>query len=387
MRGARAVLPDREAAERAHGGACLIFPLSVTNGHTIISDSMPAPVDPDLTPYLDRLREVPFIRHVELASRAGSGVRPDLLIKLRTPRRTFSLALETKRTFLDQALTNAVVAQQMEVVRKHQTPLLLLARYIPRPTGERLAEAGVNFVDRPGNVHLKLGDDYHVLLLGRREPAPEPMARRPSPALIQLLLVLLADPAAADWPIRRLAEAAGIGKTAAATGRQRLVQLGVVAQTANGAHRVTDHWGLADDFLMGYNQVLRPHLFLGRFRAPERDPGLFLKEIARAAKQTDVKWAITGGPAAYALERFYRGEDVPLFVAPVAPALQRALRLVADRRGPVTLLRGFGHQCTWRVIDDVTVAHPWLIYAELLHSGEPRALEAAEQIRETYLKA
>lgn len=340
-----------------------------------------------LATYLDRLRELPFVRDLKVTREpALTPARRDTVIKLRTPRRTFKLALEAKRTFLDHALTNAVIAEHTDLVRKHRVPLLLLARYIPRPTGERLAEVGVNFVDRPGNVHLKLGDEYHVLLLGRREPAPEAAARRPGPALIQLLFTLLAEPAAANWPIRRLAGAAGIGKTAAATGRHRFLRLGIVARAADGTYRVADRRRLADDFLTGYNQILRTHLVVGRFRAPQRDRDLLLKETARAAKQLDLKWAITGAPAAYALERFYRGEDLPLFAEPVPPALQRALRLVPDRHGPVTLLRGFGRQWRWRAVDDVFVAHPWLIYAELLYGGEPRALEAAEQIREAYLK-
>jgi hypothetical protein len=31
---------------------------------------------------------------------------------------------------------------------------LLLARYIPRPSAERLIESRINFVDQAGNMHL-----------------------------------------------------------------------------------------------------------------------------------------------------------------------------------------------------------------------------------------
>lgn len=349
---------------------------------------MSAPeADRDLAPYLDHLRELPFVRHIEVAQDPALEPFPGhALIKLRTRRRVFRLALETKRTFLDQALTNAVIAKHRETLRRHRIPVLLAARYIPRPTGERLAEAGVNFVDRPGNIHVKLGDDYHVLLLGRRDPAREPTARRPGPALVQLLFLLLAEPTAADWPIRKLAHAAGTGKTAAANAVQRLVRLRILGKTADGALHVIDRRRLADDYLTGYQQVLRPHLFVGRFTPPQRDPDGVLQEIARVAKHVNMEWAVAGGPGAYALERFYRGEDIPVFVAPIAPAFQRSLKWVPDRNGPVTLLRGFGQRWVWRGVDGVQIAHPWLIYVELLLAGEPRALEAAEQIRETYLK-
>lgn len=341
-----------------------------------------------VAPHLAHLRTLPFVRDVHLAWEPRPRPRGfDALLALRTPRRTYTLALEIKRTFLDRTLTNAIIAERITLDRRHRLAFILAARYVPRPTGERLADAGVNFVDRTGNIHLRLGDNYHVRVLGRREPPREPTARRPGFALIQLLFVLLADPAAAGWSIRRLAEAAGIGKTAAALGLQRLVRLGILRRTRDGAGRVADPTRLAEDFLTGYGQILRPHLLIGRFRAPERDPDRLLGQIATAAKRAGVPWAVTGGPAAFRLERFYRGDQVPVFLTHIGPELQRELRLVPDRDGPVVLLRAFGQLLGWRAVDDVMIAHPWLVYAELLQHREPRALEAAAEIREEYLKA
>jgi hypothetical protein len=97
-------------------------------------------------------------------------------------------------------------------------------------------------------------------------------------------------------------------------------------------------------------------------------------------------WAVTGGQAAYALQHFYRDDRVPVFTTKLPSELQRELRLVPDRVGPVVLLRAFSNYCAWRQVGDVWVAHPWLVYAELLHQGEPRALEAADQLREEYLE-
>ncbi len=65
--------------------------------------------------------------------------------------------------------------------------------------------------------------------------------------------------------------------------------------------------------------------------------------------------------------------------------MQRELRLAPDAPGPVILLRPFGKLFAWQQLGGLTLAYPWLIYAELLHSGEPRALQAADQIREKHL--
>jgi len=342
----------------------------------------PAP----LAPFLDRLREVPFVRALELTTAPGRGQAPgEPVLRVRTARRTFPLALEIKRTFLDRTVTNAIIAEHA-AHRKHGRDLLLLARYIPRPTGERLADAGVNFVDYPGNVHLRLGKDYQILVLGRRVPAVDPLVRRPGPALVQVCFVLLAEPAAAAWPVRHLADQAGIGKTAAATVRQRLVRAGVLTGGRAQGLRVADRPRMVDDFLRGYAEILRPHLEIGRFRAPERDPEGLVRALASTAEELDLRWALTGALAAYALDRFYRGDDVTVFLDGFTRAFQRALHLVPDRNGPIRLLRPFSRRWNWKVTAAGPVAHPWLVYAELLDRGEPRALEAAQQIRERFLE-
>lgn len=339
----------------------------------------------DLAGPLDHLRALPFIRDLRIDwPTERDELQVDGLVTLHTPRRTFTLGLEVRRAFLDRAATSGLIAEHLRLQRKRRLPLLLAARYVPRPTGERLVEAGVNFVDRAGNIHLRLGGDHHVLVLGRRDPQPAPTARRPSPALIQILFVLLADAGAAVWPVRTLAEAAGIGRTAAATARQRLMAEAVLGGR-RGACEVIDRKRLADQFVDGYHRILRSHLLVGRFRAPARSPNLLLEQLGRLAHGTGAMWAVTGGQAAYALQHFYRHDQVEVFSAAPSSARLRALRLVPDREGPIVLLRAFSRYCAWRQEGDLWLAHPWLIYAELLHQAEPRSLEAADQLREEYL--
>ena len=338
-----------------------------------------------LAPYLDRLRELPFVRDVSIADLPQKGDRhPSAILKIAAPRRLFTFALEVKRTFLDRALTNALIATQV-ARRKQDLPLFLIARYVPRSTGERLAEAGVNFVDRAGNVHLRLGDHYQASVLGRREPVVETISRRPGPALVQFYFLLLAEPEAVAWPVRSIADEAGIGKTAAATALQRLVSLRVLAADQKGHYRLVDRRRLLDDFLRGYTDVLRPHLEIGRFRSSQRESDAFLRHFAATTGKANANWAITGASAAYAIDRFFRTDDVPVFIEDFTPVMQRALRLLPDRQGPITLFRPFGRRWQWKAVEGTFVAHPLLIYAELLRSDEPRALEAAAQIRERFI--
>jgi hypothetical protein len=67
-------------------------------------------------------------------------------------------------------------------------------------------------------------------------------------------------------------------------------------------------------------------------------------------------------------------------------SVQRALRLLPDRTGPVVLLKPFGAMVYWKEFDGRMVAPPWLVYAELLTSDDPRAREAAEELRRGFLE-
>ena len=58
-----------------------------------------------------------------------------------------------------------------------------------------------------------------------------------------------------------------------------------------------------------------------------------------------------------------------------------------DRDGAVILLKGFGQVPYWKAVDGKMLAHPWLIYCELMYSSDPRAHEAAAELEEVILRS
>ena len=98
-----------------------------------------------------------------------------------------------------------------------------------------------------------------------------------------------------------------------------------------------------------------------------------------------IRSSLTGGPAAELLQHLYRGPEIPIFLSQWSPEIQERLRLLPDRQGFITVMRAFGEPAFWRELGGLTVAHPWLIYAELMNSADPRAHEAAEELRRKFL--
>lgn len=330
---------------------------------------------------LAHLRALPFVREIDFDPAAET-------LELTTPRGRHRLSVEVKRSYLDRTLVNAMLSQSSGGAGgKRRTKgvtgaRIVLARYIPASIGEQFIAAGISFADEPGNVHVELGEDYNWTVLGKREPPRLADADRTTPATVQLLFQLATAPQSATWTVRDLARSAGISKTKVALllnqfRRERLLD-------GKSKFQVTPE--IIDRLVAGYSQTLRPKLVIGRYRPPEPSVDPFLVRLSKEASAHKLRYALTGGPAADAMQHFYSGSEAPVFLAHQETSVLRALRLLPDRIGPVVVLRSFGELVYWREFDGRMVAPPWLVYAELLVSKDPRAIEAAQEFRREFLQ-
>jgi hypothetical protein len=181
--------PTEGRRYRGHAPApsCVLYsPLSISNGHVIIVDAMQ--VGEQFTPFLQQLRSLHFIRDLNFSTENRGGDQGvDGTLKVRTPKGTYSFLVQQKRSYLDRGILSALVAQAKLSAGSDRKPLLLFARYIPRPSAERLIESRVNFVDQAGNMHLVLGKNYERTIIGNKENTLAKEGNRVSPAIAQLL--------------------------------------------------------------------------------------------------------------------------------------------------------------------------------------------------------
>jgi hypothetical protein len=189
---------------------------------------------------------------------------------------------------------------------------------------------------------------------------------------------------AGSWSVRQLAEASGLSKSNAAKVRQQLVSGGVLRESEHGFD-IRDKSRLQEELLRGYELALRPKLLIGRFRSADSGLDEMLASVREAFADLSIRWSVTGGPAANALQKFYRGLELPIFVDSFPEQLRHQLRIIADKSGPLIFLRSFGDVPFWRKNEPFPLAHPWLIYSELMYSSDPRAHEAAEEIKGEFL--
>ena len=339
-----------------------------------------------LLPYLDPLRALPFVQKVELLATpltgfdARHGVGHDGALRLHTPTGSWDFVVELRGSHLDRITAEHLV----RAVGPQGPPCLLLAPHIGGPLGELLEAHDINFLDRRGNCRIRIEDRYLARVDRHTAARPRASERALRSAGYQTLLALLVEPALAQAPLRTIAEAAGTSITAPRDMLLRLVQEGFLVDTRAGRRWVEHRRGeLVDRFLVGYRDVLRPRLLIGRYRTPHRDPQVLEARLLDLLGPPEA-WRFGGAAGAYRVAKYYRSGITALHHPSLPPDLPVRLPALQARDGDLVLLRMPGPIATEHAPDGVV--HPVLLCAELLVEPDERARDAAADLRERFLK-
>ncbi|MBI5547223.1 MAG: hypothetical protein HY901_25355 [Deltaproteobacteria bacterium] len=308
-------------------------------------------------------------------ARANEEVDGNLAVSLGRPHRRLEYSVHIKRSHLSYALVSGLVTR----LRDKPTHLLL-APYIASPMGRHLADHGLSYADAVGNLHL-LGPDGRSLVahvegkVQQRSPAVRGLG---IPAHL-VNFALLAKPALVSAPIREVAAAAGVSKSSVANQVARLSAQGLLA-TARGHSQLVRPRDLLDRWLNAYVESVRPRWLVGRFHT-QAD----VEELQRSlpGALAAITWALSGTGAAWRMTRFYRGEETVLLVDSPPPDIAKRLRALPSESGKLTILK-LGMPLAFEGVEP-NLAHPLLVYSELLASRDPRTRDTAEGIRERFL--
>lgn len=247
---------------------------------------------------------------------------------------------------------------------------------------ERLRAHDIPFLDTAGNVSLNR-PDVLMYIVGRRRPENLPVAPRArtgSPKQLEILYALIADPALVAAPYRAIASAVGVAVSTVNVAVDDFLQRGLLVVGANGKRQFGDWDRVVDEWATLFPIRLRPRLAARRYAATRPD-------WWRAVDLSVHGAAFSGEVAAERLAHHLRPERVILYASEVIPKnVLLAAKLRADPKGEVEIVQRFwAAPATSHSGLPPDVAHPIVVYADLLETGESRNLEAARQIREQYL--
>ncbi len=356
---------------------------------------------PDLTPYLARLQELPFIADADVVAHRADTREQAVKLVLRDGAnlRAIELPLQVSGT---ERLTEAWVQRALSLHASMTSPGILFAPYIASPTAHRFASHNLNFVDLAGNCRLALGNERFAMIEGRRPVRDMESKRGIGVPGYRVMFELLASEAARRLPIRELASRAGAGKSSTAVALRRLEEAGLLLRTQAGI-RVTRPRELFERWLVGQLDHVMPRTLAGRFRTAETDPLKFetkaeaalseYSEVLQAGiessqtpAQSPIEFAWGGTAAAWRMHHYFRGTDTILHVSQLPPSLANRLGLLPSMIGNLKI---YEHGTIAQTAFRGTVSramHPMLVYSDLIASGEERSMQTAEMIRKEFLR-
>lgn len=276
-----------------------------------------------------------------------------------------------------EALDAVALARIIRQWPERPQPAMLVAPHVAPARAERLREEGIPFIDAAGNAYFEVPGVY-VYIIGRDPPpglatAAPKKVRAFAGAGLRILFVLLCEPDYLNKPYREIARAAGVALGNVPGVLTDLETLDYLRIPKPGRKTLRRQEELHDQWVTQYLQQFRPRLKTRRFRAANpdwwkdidiRDYGACWGGDVAAAK-------LTGYLKPMQITVWHRGDPAPLL---------QAQRMRADPAGDIELIEAF-----WHFAPDAETAPPLLVYADLLGTGDPRAIETAKLIHENHI--
>ncbi|WP_417445457.1 type IV toxin-antitoxin system AbiEi family antitoxin [Kangiella sp.] len=320
---------------------------------------------------------------VEIISSAS---QPDLCI--RSPNGEITLHVEEKK-WVNHIPVTSIVKQLKSSNNMNLRNTLLVTDYVNANQAKRLKSEGVQYIDTAGNAYIDSPPIY-LNIQGKRpvklhkvEQLNKQIGKAFMPKGMQVIYMLLSRPDLVRASLRTIAEEAEIALGTVKQVMDDLTYQGFIVQMGRG-ERELDRVDALRDYWVSY--------YPANIHAKQASQLLVARDIT-TIKDTNIRDfnAIWGGEVAAELYQHHlRAKDATIYIAEKEKAgLIKELRLRKpspheDIDYSVRLVTPF-IEISKLTGEQPDLAHPLLVYANLVATHDPRNLEAAERLYEQYL--
>ena len=279
-----------------------------------------------------------------------------------------------------EAKTNVTKADKLLLMMRKgefEHPLLLVTKYINPQLADELKQNGTEFIDTAGNAFLNQLPLY-IFVKGNKPDIVKvpPFKRTFKPAGLRVIFAFLCNPGLENKTYREIAAETGVALGTVDWIMKELKELRFLLNMGKRGLRLLQKEKLLQRWVTAYPEQLRPKLLLGRFRG---EYGWWQQKTLDPFR---AQWG--GEVAAAKLTQYLQPETITIYTTP--QELDQLLiknRLKRDQTGDIEILKRFWKlPGIWKHED---LVHPFLMYADLLATGNERNIETAKMIYDQHI--
>jgi hypothetical protein len=258
---------------------------------------------------------------------------------------------------------------------------IFIAHSITENIKKELKDNYISYIEMNGNAFIHKHPIYIFISGNKKEQKKIPKSNRAfSKTGLKIIFAYLTSTESLNHPIRIWASMLDIGYTNFHYVNQGLKELKyLLAKDANTMilHNKKD---LLERWIHHFEEKLKPDLFIGRFSfSNSADYGRWEK---LQFKDTSTQWG--GEPAAALLTENLEPQLFTIYTAETKSELVKNYRIVPDEKGNIYVYKNFYRYYPFGHTN--MIAHPVLVYADLMITQESRNMIIAKEIYEQYIQ-
>lgn len=205
-----------------------------------------------------------------------------------------------------------------------------------------------------------------------------------TPTVLKVIYILLKTPEILTFPLLELANTTGVALETLKNILENLYKLGYLYRQPRGSYRIANYIKLFERWEIGYVESLRPKLLLETFTYSEESK--FSEVAMKIIELANKNNFLIGGELGASLAIPYLvPQRATLHVVDNYDLIIDKLKLKPSLRGEISFLKQFGNFNHGSYNQDLYIADPLLIHAELMIDSNDRLEETAKRIFTKYI--
>jgi hypothetical protein len=284
---------------------------------------------------------------------------------------------------------NEVRPQNIAMFIKHRSenlPLVVASKYITPKAKTILRDKGVNYIDSFGNVYLNFENLKLYVEKGNAKPYNSEYSSIFTQSGGQILFSLLKNPENVNETYRYLAHVSNVSLGSVSKFMKGLIDKGyIVKWSKERKYQLVRREELLDKWIILLNEKVLPTYLVGKYTFSKKN----MSNWRNKQFTPNIFWA--GEPAAALITNYLNPEKFTLFTNTSKQEILTDLRLLPDVNGEITIYRPFWikSELSKQVLEDIdnsNMAHPLIVYAQLMYSENTRNIETAQLIYNEYIQ-